>query len=358
MRIRLWSILVTALAAACAVEAPPPGGPVDETPPRVLSTLPTSDSAGVDPSSEIGITFSEDMTRTGVERQIQLQPPIEIGKVRWKGRTILIRPLEPLHPDTTYYVTLRAGFRDNHRVGSETDLAWAFATSTAIDSGTISGTIHFRREPTQNGVVRAFVLPADSGFTPEAARPDREAVTNEDGHYSLRYLSNRGTRYVVWAFEDANRNGVFAPGDEAGMVYQDTIILSPEVAFAEGKDILIIDPKEPAVVSGVVVNRSGLDTLAISVALYADTVAAPKYMTRCDTTGFYEFKTVMMGSYALRAFVDVVPDSVCGWFPCAGDSSRQCAEPCVLYPDSVSVMPGDEASLDTLWLEPAATREE
>ncbi|MGD8413805.1 MAG: Ig-like domain-containing protein, partial [Candidatus Latescibacterota bacterium] len=202
-------LVAVSAALACAVESPPPGGPVDDVAPTVVETVPKADSAGVDPSSPIAISFSEDMTRAGVERLFSMIPEIQIGKVSWDGRTIFIQPLEPLHPDTTYVARLKSGFRDNHKVPQENAHWWAFATSAAIDSGSISGTVFFRREPTRKGVARCFFLPVDSSFVPQASRPDRESTTNDAGKYSLRYLPNRGNGFIVWAFEDKNDNGEF-----------------------------------------------------------------------------------------------------------------------------------------------------
>jgi hypothetical protein len=353
MRLFLWTILFLAMATACAVQAPPSGGPEDKTPPKVVATVPASDSAGVSPESEISITFDEDMTRRRVERLLQLFPPIEIGSVSWKGRTIRIRPASPLHPDTTYYVILAGGYRDNHRVANKDEYRFAFATSAAIDSGTISGRVYFKREPTSKAVVRCFVLPVDSGFQPAAARPDRETTVDKEGEYELGYLPTVGDAFIVWAFEDANQNGMYAPGSEAAQQLPDTVRLMPNRPHARERNIFIIDPNEPAQVAGVVVNRSGLDTLAVSVGLYADSaISAPSYLTSCDTTGVFEFGSVKAGAYALFAFVDVVRDSVCGSYPCPEDSSRTCAEPCTQYPDSLFLEPGGRTRLDTLYLEP------
>ena len=96
----------------------------------------------------------------------------------------------------------------------------------------------------------------------------------------------------------------------------------------------------------------------MSVGLFADTAETAVYLTRCDTTGAFKFGNVLMGTYLLRAFIDVAADSACGYFPCLDDPSRQCAEPCAVYPDSLSVVPGAEVVLDTLWIEPAATKED
>jgi hypothetical protein len=344
-------------ALACAVEAPPPGGPVDEVPPKVVETVPRSDSAGVEATSPIAITFSEDMTRTGVERLFGMLPEIQIGKVSWDGRTIFIQPLDPLHPDTTYVARLKSGFRDNHKVPQENDHWWAFATSAAIDSGSISGTVYFRREPTRKGVARCFFLPVDSAFVPQASRPDRESAADDAGKYSLRYLPNRRNRFIVWAFEDKNDNGEFDPNNEYGQTYIDTVVLTPSSPFGTEINISIVDPTEPATLAGVVVDRSGFDdSLGVRVTLSPDTADSPAYLALCDSTGSYSFKSVTMGRYVLRAFVDVVPDSVCGWFPCWDDTSQQCAEPCAVLPDTLAIEPGAEVLADTLYLNPADDR--
>jgi hypothetical protein len=359
MRIVLWIFLFGAFVLACAVDAPPPGGPVDETAPGVVGTFPNQDSAGVDPGTEIGFTFSEGMSRARVERMLSLSPEIEIGNVRWDKNTIYIKPAQPLHPDTTYFVTLTPGFRDFHKVPSKRGYQFAFATSAAIDSGTISGQIRFRREPTKNGVVRCFVLPVDSGFNPEAMRPDRQAIADEEGNYELKYLSNTDVSYIVWAFEDKNNNLTFAPNNETGMALEDTVVLTPASPFAISVDIFIVDPDEPVTVTGVVVNASGLDTFEVAVALYADSLGAPPvYMVTCDTTGVYTLKNVHAGLYLLRAFVDMKADSICGEYPCLDDSSLVCIEPCIEYPDSLVFEPGAEIVLDTLRLQPQYGRKE
>jgi hypothetical protein len=355
----LWMFLLGAYVLACAVDAPPPGGPVDEIAPVVIGTFPSSDSAGVDPGTEIGFTFSEGMSRARVERMLSLSPEIEIGQVRWDKNTIYIKPAQPLHPDTTYIVTMSPGFRDFHKVASKKGYQFAFATSAAIDSGTISGRVYFRREPTKNGVVRCFILPVDSGFNPEAIRPDRQAVTDDEGNYELKYLSTTHVSYVVWAFEDKNNNLTFAPGNESGTALEDTVVLTPESPHAGGLDIFIVDPDEPLTVAGVVINDSGLDTFEVSVALYADSLGAPPaYMVTCDTTGAYTLENVHAGLYLLRAFIDMNADSICGEYRCLDDSSLVCVEPCIQYPDSVVFEPGASVVLDTLRLQPPSGRKE
>lgn len=340
-RLAAWALALTASATACAVSMPPSGGPEDKTPPSVAEVVPARDSSGVAAEAKIRISFSEDMTRRGIERLLEFSPPVVIDAVDWDGRTVVITPRGGLHPDTTYIVTLNAGAADNHRVASKNPYVFAFATSAGIDTGRVAGTVRFRREPTNKGVVHCYAL-RDTVFVPEATRPDRRAKVGEGGAYELGYLGTDHRRYLIWAFEDQNGDGLFAPDQDVGHAAYDTVTLSATAPFATGVDFAIVDPNEPAVVSGKVVNESGIDTLSVSVGLYAqgDTVP-PAYYTLCDTTGRYDFGSVRAGVYLLKAFVDVVRDSLCGDYPCGPDSTLVCAEPCVTHPDSVRVEPGD-----------------
>ena len=102
----------------------------------------------------------------------------------------------------------------------------------------------------------------------------------------------------------------------------------------------------------VAMNQTALDTLLLSVALYAGNDSTPPaYYTIADSTGMYVFSSVKAGVYALKAFVDLLADSLCGQYPCPEDTTRQCTEPCKEYPDSVRVEPGIKLKLEDLVVE-------
>jgi hypothetical protein len=350
--LRSGAFLLLTAVVSCAIPAPPPGGPEDKTAPEVVETLPADSSAGIPADSDIRITFSEKMTRRGLERQVKFYPNVIIKKTKWDDKTVIIEPDAPLHPDTTYVVKLKPGFQDHHRVSNPKSYEFAFATSAHIDSGRIAGTVYFRRKPTEKGYVHLFALPTDSSFAPEVSRPDRESVTDESGRYELPFLPTSDVEFLLFAFEDQSGNDRFERQKEVGQLYPDTLRLTPDMPFLDGMDIMIVDPNEPGEVSGVVNNLTALDTLPVSVALFAenDTIP-PAYYTRCDTLGAYAFTTVRAGVYALRAFVDLLADSLCGAYPCPQDSSMECTEPCAQYPDSVRVEPGIKLELEDLELE-------
>ncbi|MDH3196869.1 MAG: Ig-like domain-containing protein [Candidatus Krumholzibacteria bacterium] len=346
-----WGAALALYALACAVSVPPPGGPEDRTPPRVTASSPAADSAGVSPESVIEITFSEGMTRERVERLLSFSPEVPVGRVTWDGPTLRLVPQVPLHPETTYVVTLQPGYRDGHNVAAKEGFTFAFATAAHIDSGRVEGTVFFRRAPTKKGMVRCFVLPRDSAFAPESARPDREVAASGEGDYALRYLPTRDTRLVVWAFEDKNGNGRFDRGQEPGAAYPDTIVLGAAGAAAGAVHVYIIDPDEPGRVSGRVANETGIDTALVSVGLYAlgDTVP-PAYHGLCDAEGRFAFGSVHAGVYGLVAFVDLEWDSLCATYACGPDSTARCPEPCVAAPDSIRVEPGAVVTVPALVL--------
>ncbi|MEE9269264.1 MAG: Ig-like domain-containing protein [Candidatus Krumholzibacteria bacterium] len=345
---RVWAAAWLVVLAACAIPEPPPGGPEDTQPPKVSFTYPAEGESSVPADAEIQIGFDEGMNKSRFERMVNFQPPVVIRKARWKGNVLHLVLDEPLHPDTTYIVELKAGFSDAHGARSKEGARFAFATSAAVDSGVIAGRVLFRREPADKGVVRLFVLPKDSAFAVEAARPDRETACRKDGAFRLAYLPTDGTSFLVWAFQDNNGNLNYDPGKEAGAVA--TVSLGTDVWGVEDIEIDIVDPREPASVKGTVDNVTGVDSLPVVVTLHelADSMP-PSYYVRCGSDGSFALD-VLQGTYVLWSFLDFQNDSLCGTYPCAEDSARACAEPCVMYPDTLRVKPGDKVRLGKLVL--------
>ena len=339
-RVALGLALVVAVAA-CAVSEAPSGGPEDKVPPVVKFSIPRADSTGIDPSSPIQIGFSEAMREERVERLVSTNPPIVMSHVHWKDNTLVIEPEGGLVRDTTYVVRIRPAYQDRHGVAGAQWHEFAFATgAAALDTARIEGTVRFKREPAAHAVVRCFRADRADTLDPEKARPDREAATDKDGKYSLRYLPSKGTRFVVAAFIDQNGNGTFDHGTEPFALCADTTTIASAVPVVTGVDIVVIDPNEPGVVRGSVSNESGVDSVRVMVGLYtgADSTRAAARAV-CDSAGVYELREVRPGEYILHAFVDIRADSAMGTFPCPADTTKGCPEPAARRPGSVVVKP-------------------
>jgi hypothetical protein len=349
-RVRAWLMVFAAFVLGCAVQGPPPGGPQDTTPPQVAVSSPGPDSAGVEPDAAVSISFSEPMSRTGIERSIEFSPEIEMHQIRWKGNTVSITARDGFHPDTTYIVTIKAGIRDSHNVASKSPHEFAFATSAAIDTGAVLGRVMFRREPSEKARVHLFAV-RDTVFELQSSRPDRSVDGNETGDYRLGYLSTDETALLVWAFHDSNNNGKYDAGNEYGAALGDTIRLSEQMPEAASRDIYIVDPTEPGLIEGQIVNQTGLDSVLIMVTLSeaGDTIP-PTYVTFSQPDGAYQFDKALSGTYWLQAFMDFAADSLCGTYTCGADSSLTCVEPCVSVADSIAIVPGQEVTVPALIL--------
>lgn len=348
-RLCAFAVVAAAFALACAVSEPPSGGPEDKDPPAVLGTMPAPDSTGVEPSSPIAITFGEHMQRARIERLVSVQPPITIERVHWEGQTLVIEPQGGLQRDTTYVVRLKAGYRDRHGVAGVNAREFAFATGATLDTASVSGQVLFKREPSGKAIVRAFRVPRDTAFTAEAARPDRETVTQRDGSFRLRYLPANDARFMVMAYVDQNGNGTFESANEPYTVLPDTFLLTTAVPKLEGIRIEIIDRNEPGSVEGEVANETGIDTVRTSVGLYAmrDSTRA-EYLTLADSSGAFAFAKVKPGTYRLWAFLDLRADSIPGVYPC--EQPAGCREPSVMLVDSLLVSPGGSIKVPRLIL--------
>lgn len=352
MRVFLICVLLGLLGLSCAIPEPPPGGPEDKTAPAPVGSQPQDGSSGVPADARVSVVFSEKLGPGRIERFVEIFPSASIERVQWKDRTLVIEFDGPLHSDTTYVVRIKPGYVDAHNVRNDRPYEFAFATSAEIDTGSIAGRIYFRRKPTDKGVVRLFVVPRDSAFSPQSARADREATTGEGGTYAFAHLPARGVRFVIWAFQDDDGNSVYSPDREVGASISDTLVLSLARPRLENMDVFIVDPKEPAKITGRVINETPYDSIPVTVTLSerTDTVP-PSFYIRADAQGRYAFDKVLAGAYVLNAFIDLKNDSVCGSFPCPEDSTRSCAEFCATYPDSLFVAPGDEKTLKDLRLE-------
>ena len=350
MRTGLALLLVT-VCISCAIQEAPPGGPVDNRPPQIVSTAPGEGEAGVSAEAEIRIAFDENMTKSRFERFFDAQPRIIVGRSGWSKNTFVLYPQDPLHPDTTYLVEINAGFSDAHGVPNPNSFRFAFATSAAIDSGSVAGHVFFRRRPSQRAMVRLFVTPVDSGFSPEGTLPDRSGAVDETGRFQFDYLPTDDRTFLVWAFEDTDNNGAFSVDGEVGSASVDTLTLRADGHQIDGLEIFIVDPKEPGQVTGRIINSTGVDSFPITLAMHELTDSLPPtYISRAGPDGIFRFPQVLKGKYALFAFMDFRADSICGTYPCLEDTTQQCLEPCIAYPDTLTMEPGMEIGLDDLIL--------
>jgi len=245
--IALSLIFLILFSFHCAKEGMPPGGPVDTTPPKVISVLPKPDSTKVDLNSKIEITFSERMSDKQTEESIFISPfPKKPFDFKWRGKTLILSPSEPLLKEKTYVITIGTGAQDLRRNHLSESYTFAFSTGLALDYGSISGTVWMKQTSgfrTESGVsIWAYFSCSEHSesisdtiqIDPEKDKPDYVTQSDTDGNYSLKNLSSGSPdapqRYRLFAADDLNRDQVWDPDKEAiGVSTQDVELTSANI---------------------------------------------------------------------------------------------------------------------------------
>jgi hypothetical protein len=213
------------LAAACAVVEPPPGGPIDFTPPHMVAMSPDSGLTGVGEMKTLRLTFSEKMDRTSAVTWLHFFPDQRIRQTKWHGATEAEVILEfPLTADTVIVVEVAAGMRDAHKVASRQSRRFPIATGDSIPSGTISGILIMADSAVTNAVIELYDIPPD---TLEYFQQPllRRTVTDKQGAYRFDWLPVPGGPWLARAFTDPDNN--LRPGDkDAQRLLPDTLHLT------------------------------------------------------------------------------------------------------------------------------------
>lgn len=197
----------------CAGQRPPEGGPIDTTPPEIVSVYPAPNTTEYT-DSRIAFEFSKYVDRRSVEESIFISPFVTVLEFEWSGTEVEVRFQDSLRKQTTYVVTVGTDVVDiNNRNRMAHAFSLAFSTGTQIDRGEIRGRV-FDEKP--SGVMifgyRLDRIDPDT-LNPMTQRPDYITQAGTNGDYSLTHLGV-GT-YRVMALRDEFRNLLYDPESDA-----------------------------------------------------------------------------------------------------------------------------------------------
>jgi hypothetical protein len=196
-----------AVALACASMGPPPGGPEDKDPPRIVALSPDTNARAVT-SREISITFDEVIQeparmggRSSLERMLIISPDPGDLDIEWHRNRLTIAPKRGFRANTAYRVTLLPGISDlvNHPTTSKT--SWVFATGDSVPRFRLSGRVFdwMAERPAPGALVRAAMADPNGGDSVVYW-----AVVDSVGAFDIEPLEN--SAFAVRGFIDANGN--------------------------------------------------------------------------------------------------------------------------------------------------------
>ena len=219
------ALLLTAfLAQRCANAVAPTGGPKDETPPKVVATVPENHSVNFI-GKKIELTFDEYISLENANQNVMISPPLsEKPDIKLKNKTVIIKFKETLAANTTYTINFGAAIKDLHEGNQLKDYVYSFSTGDHIDTLCIAGTVlnAVDKKPVEDVYVSLYAADRDNlDSLPMTTVPNYLTKTDKEGKFSLNGLADK--KYLVFALKDANANLYFdLPNEE--VAFLDTLV--------------------------------------------------------------------------------------------------------------------------------------
>ena len=212
------------LAQRCANAVAPTGGPKDNTPPKVVATVPENHSVNF-VGKKIEITFDEYITLDNANQNVMISPPLsEKPDIKLKNKTVVVKFKEPLAENTTYTIDFGAAIKDLHEGNQFKDYVYSFATGDHIDTLAIAGKVLNAedKKPVDGVYVGLYAADRDNlDSLPMTVAPNYITKTDKDGNFSLNGLADK--KYLVFALKDANANLYFDLPNE-DVAFLDTLV--------------------------------------------------------------------------------------------------------------------------------------
>ncbi len=271
----------------------------------MIATTPADSSVRVPLDVVVEFLFSEGMDHGSVRDAARIRPPLERPQYQWSGRRFRMSWGEPLRPNTTYHVVLRGSARDAHGMALGAPVTIHFATGDSLAPGGIAGVV--RAVTLLRSGIPILVFPATYGDRPDTSadfEPLYEAATDTAGIYAITGVALEQS-YRVFAFYDKNTNDSYDEELDVLVGYPDPIRLTPDRTVADSINIVAVDPRAPALLSGTIAARDSTARYRVEARGTADSTVAK----RVDRAGPGAFTLrVPAGSWTLRALRVPGPD--------------------------------------------------
>jgi len=243
LHIRTYSLLlfVVLIAAACAREQAPGGGPRDETPPKLIATVPIDGSTNYRGKS-ITLEFDEPIKLENLQKEMLITPYIKNNfKTKIRKNRLTIEFEDSFGDSTTYTINMRKAVVDATESNEAEDAKVAFSTGDFIDSLTVSGTITdlMTGEPIENGIFMLY-LPED---TLNVQKPYYVSIADDNGVFVLENL--KPGEYQAFALAEEDENYEYTKYTEERIAFfsenlvivDDTVGLKLEVAIYDNDSL-------------------------------------------------------------------------------------------------------------------------
>lgn len=220
-------ISLISLFWGCAKIGSPTGGPKDETPPKVIKSVPDNYSTNFN-NKRIEIEFDEFIQLKSINQELVVSPPQKVKPVvRLRNKVMLIDLQEELIDSTTYTLNFGQAIVDNNESNLLENYQFVFSTGRYIDSLGVSGLIvnAFDLKPSEEPVT---IMLYDKFYdsVPYLEIPTYIGKTNKKGYFEVNNL--KSDTFKVFALKDKNYNLIYDLPDEEIAFLDTNLVLSAE----------------------------------------------------------------------------------------------------------------------------------
>ena len=208
----LTACVTTPMLYSCARMGAPDGGWYDETPPRVVGAIPAEKSTHVD-KRHIRINFNEFVKIDNPTQNVVVSPPqLEVPEIKGEGKSISVKLIDKLQPNTTYTIDFSNAISDNNEGNPLGNFTYSFSTGDHIDTLEVAGYVVQASdlEPVKGILVGLYADLSDSAFRRKPML--RVSRTDSRGHFVIRGVAPG--KYRVYALQDADGDYSFKQRSE------------------------------------------------------------------------------------------------------------------------------------------------
>ncbi|WP_370477721.1 Ig-like domain-containing protein [Tamlana flava] len=198
----------------CANRGRPEGGPKDETPPKVIKSIPENYSVNFK-GDEIEIHFDEYIKIKDLQKQLIISPPMNtqpnITPLGNASKYITIKIFDTLQLNTTYAFNFGNSITDNNEGNPYPFYRYVFSTGDYIDSLTVKGNIVDALLKQPETFVNVALYEVDSTYTDSIIYKEKpKYITNTLDSLTTYSIENiKAGTYKLIALKDNNGDNKF-----------------------------------------------------------------------------------------------------------------------------------------------------
>ena len=213
--------ILFSLIGGCAKVGSPSGGPLDQTPPEVVESMPPSGITNFT-DKKIIITFNEFIQLNEITQKFMVSPPMDnLPELRLKGKNLEITYEDDLRENTTYTFYFQDAIRDLNEGNPIDNYSFVFSTGPSLDSLTVTGNVlkAYDLNPPEDVMAMLYSDLSDSAFIKKI--PDYISRVDENGYFRIDNI--REGSYRIYALKDVDNSKNYNLPDEE-IAFLDTVL--------------------------------------------------------------------------------------------------------------------------------------